>query len=127
MFACLFAILQQVSTRVKHFCYILLEVTRKYSLCLISSHEVLNETRHETGCCAIAALHQDGSEHGTGKKGLSFDCSGYSHTAEMGIKLGKLNLLFYCCFPQVDHFNSISAWSLSKVLLQKSAFPLILL
>lgn len=39
----------------------------------------------------------------------------------------KLSPMFYCCFSQVDHFNSISDWLLWKVLLQKSAFPLILL
>lgn len=126
--ACLFAIPQPVSTWVKHFCQILLEVTGKCFVCLTSSHEMHNETRHATGYCAIAAWHHYCSGHNTGKKGLFFDCSGYSHTAEMGIKIAqKLSPMFYCCFSQVDHFNSISDWLLWKVLLQKSAFPLILL
>lgn len=87
--ACLFAIPQPVSTWVKHFCQILLEVTGKCFVCLTSSHEMHNETRHATGYCATAAWHHYCSEHNTGKKGLFFDCSGYSHTAEMGIKLHR--------------------------------------
>jgi len=121
-FACLSAVLQPVSTGVNHFCQILLEVTEKcfasnsFShdfLCLIASHEIYSETRHATGYWATrtcnGALHQCPSEQGTGKKGATFWLQRAPTYSRAGRKIAqKLNVLFYCCFPQVNCFNSIT-------------------
>lgn len=124
--ACLFAIPQPVSTWVKHFCQILLEVTGKSLLNIISWDAQWDKTCNWLLCnCSLTPLLFRAQHR---EKGPIFWLQWVLTHSRDGDKIAqKLSPMFYCCFSQVDHFNSISDWLLWKVLLQKSAFPLILL